>query len=112
MLKHFHISDLSPLVAGIEATVAAAIDPISLASEALADCASYLEVSVREDIEQALAGITSSLYTSAACDTPRTPCSIASHSKQLMLSSSRISGACSTFRAVSPSRLASFEPMS
>lgn len=99
-------SQLAPLLPGIEATVSSAVDPITLASDCLADTASYIEGEIRDAIEEALANggtmLSSSPASSISDGGTRTilSCPI-SYSKQFSLASTRISGCCSTFRAVS-----------
>ena len=89
-----------PLLPSIEQTVASAIDPISLAAECLEETSNYIEGDVREAIEHALAA--GQAGNGAGPDSPRPQISSPiSHSKQFSLASTRLSSACSTFRAVS-----------
>jgi len=104
MLLHT-LSQLAPLLPGIEATVSSAVDPISLAGDCLADTATYIETDIRDAIEEALATggtlLSSSPGSSISDGGTRTILSCpVSYSKQFSLASTRISGSCSTFRAV------------
>lgn len=102
----FH-SNLQPLLPSVEATVASAIDPISLAADCLAETAGYIETEVREAIEETLASGGTAFSSSPASSQSDTPSqrpilsSPVSHSKQFSLASTRLSSVCSTFRAVS-----------
>ena len=91
---------LLPLLPSIESTVNAAIDPISLAADCLEETANYIEGEIRRAIDDALSGAGVDPNNPGRDSPRRQLTSPISHSKQFSLASTRLSSACSVFRAV------------